>query len=49
MRRLVDEGQECDVIYLDFAKAFDAVPIERLLSTIESHYITVGYAAQMDN
>ena len=34
--RLVDEGHACDAIHLDFAKAFDTVPIERLLTKIES-------------
>ena len=37
--RLVDEGHACDAIYPDFAKAFDTVPIERLLRKIESHGI----------
>jgi ribonuclease P/MRP protein subunit RPP40 len=29
--RLVDEGKDLDIIYLDFAKAFDKVPHQRLL------------------
>jgi len=29
--RLVDEGKNLDIIYLDFAKAFDKVPHQRLL------------------
>ena len=29
----------CDAVYLDFAKAFDTVPIDRLLRKIESHGI----------
>ena len=32
--KLVDEGNCVDVIYLDFAKAFDKVPHERLLAKI---------------
>ena len=32
MTKLADEGQSIDVLYLDFAKAFDKVPIQRLLS-----------------
>ena len=32
----VDEGDPVDVIYLDFSKAFDKVPIKRLLTKIKS-------------
>ena len=38
--RLVDRGQSCDAVYLDFEKAFDKVPFERLLRKIEAHGIT---------
>ena len=34
-----DKGTATDVIYLDFAKAFDKVPTERLLRKVESHGI----------
>jgi len=37
--RLIDDGQACDAIYLDFAKAFDKVSTERLLRKIENHGI----------
>ena len=30
--RIVDEVQNMDIVFLDFAKAFDKVPKERLLS-----------------
>ncbi len=33
----VDEGDPFDVIFLDFAKAFDKVPIGPLLAKLESH------------
>ena len=33
----VDDGDTVDVVYLDFAKAFDKVPKERLLHQLESH------------
>ena len=33
----VDEGSPVDVIYLDFQKAFDKVPHERLTLTLKSH------------
>lgn len=37
---LLDEGMPVDVIYLDFAKAFDSVPHVRLLRKLESFGIT---------
>ena len=37
--RAVDEGALVDVIYLDFAKAFDKVPKERLLEKLRAHGI----------
>ena len=36
LTRLVDEGHAVDVLYLDFRKAFDVVPKERLLSKMNS-------------
>lgn len=33
----IDSGEAVDVVFLDFAKAFDKVPHERLLKTVESH------------
>jgi len=35
----VNEGHSADVIYLDFAKAFDKVPHQRLLQKLEGHGI----------
>jgi hypothetical protein len=40
LTRLVDSGYNVDVLYLDFAKAFDKVPHQRLLLKLESHGIT---------
>ena len=34
-----DKGIATDVIYLDFAKAFDKVPTERLLKKVTAHGI----------
>ena len=36
---MIDEGDNVDVIYLDFSKAFDKVPINRLLDKIKAHNI----------
>jgi len=33
----VDDGKPVDIIYLDFAKAFDKVPKERLLEKLRAH------------
>ena len=37
--RAVDAGDNIDVIYLDFAKAFDKVPHIRLMKKLEAHGI----------
>ena len=35
----IDEGSPCDIIYMDFQKAFDKVPHKRLLKKLEKHGI----------
>ena len=40
LTKLVDEGYCVDVIYLDFAKAFDKVPHRRLQLKLETHGIS---------
>ena len=35
----LDKGESVDVIFLDFAKAFDKVPIRRLLEKVRAHGI----------
>ena len=35
--KLVDDGSPVDVIYLDFQKAFDKVPHQRLVLKLKSH------------
>ena len=35
--RVVDEGKNIDIVFLDFAKAFDKVPKERLLAKLTAH------------
>ena len=37
--RLIDEGHNVDVVYLDFSKAFDKVPHVRLMSKVRAHGI----------
>ena len=38
--KALDEGEEIDVIYTEFQKAFDSVPYQRLLSKLRSYGIT---------
>ena len=33
----VDDGEPVDIIFLDFAKAFDKVPVEQLLKKVWAH------------
>ena len=35
----VDNGENYDIIYLDFSKAFDKVPHDRLLNKVRAHGI----------
>jgi hypothetical protein len=42
--KAADEGKAVDIVYLDFAKAFDKVPIRRLLAKLES--IGIGGSVQ---
>ncbi len=37
--KAVDEGLCMDVVYLDFAKAFDKVPKKRLVKKLQAHRI----------
>ena len=37
---LLDSGGQIDVIYTDFAKTFDKVPVQRLLAKLRSYGIT---------
>ena len=39
LTKLLDEGHMIDVFYLDFSKAFDRVPHQRLLSKLKAHGI----------
>ena len=37
---LLDKGHNVDVFYLDFSKAFDRVPHQRLLVKLKTHGIS---------
>ena len=37
MTQIVDEGKNMDIVLLDFAKAFDKVPKERLLAKLTAN------------
>jgi predicted O-methyltransferase YrrM len=37
--KMVDGGKPFDLVFLDFAKAFDKVPRERLLEKLQAHGI----------
>ena len=47
--KLLDEGVPVDVIYLDFAKAFDKVPHARLLKKLEEHGIEGDFTRWIKN
>ena len=38
----MDEGSPIDIIYLDFQKAFDKVPHQRLIPKLKSHGIGIS-------
>ena len=37
MTAALDAGEDADVVFLDFAKAFDKVPTQRLLRKLKAH------------
>ena len=40
LTKLIDQGKEVDIIYLDFKKAFDSIPHERLLLKMRGYGIS---------
>ena len=49
MTSLLDEGQNIDVLYLDFKKAFDTVPHERLLIKLKAYGICGNFLKWIGN
>jgi hypothetical protein len=49
VNRIYDGTQALDLVYLDFQKAFDKVPHERLMAKIESHGIRGNYSRWIRN
>ena len=45
----LDSGGQIDVIYTDFAKAFDKVPVQRLLAKLISYGITKEMLQWIEN
>ena len=45
----VDDGSPVDVIYIDFQKAFDKVPHQRLLIKLKSHGMGVNIVTWIQN
>ena len=45
----VDNGEPVDVVYLDFQKAFDKVPHQRLLHQIKVHSVTGNVLAWIED
>ena len=46
---LIDEGKPVDIVYLDFSKAFDKVPHQRLLKKLEAHGIKGKLKSWIEN
>ena len=46
---ILDEGSPVDIIYLDFAKAFDKVPYQRLFKKLDAHGIKGRVAEWVKN
>ena len=49
MTEIIDRGNSVDVIYLDFAKAFDKVSHKRLLKKLESQGISGNVGKWIQN
>ena len=49
LTKLLDNGHDVDVCYLDFAKAFDKVPHQRLIAKLKAHGINGHIAALIED
>ena len=47
--KILDTGGEVDVVYFDFAKAFDTVPHRRLMAKVRSYGIDETVARWIDS
>ena len=45
----IDKGLDIDVLYLDFAKAFDKVPHKRLLKKVQAHGVSGKVYSWVEN
>ena len=44
----IDEGSPVDIIYLDFQKAIDKVPLQRLVLKLKSHGLGEGIIQRIE-
>ncbi|KAF2345240.1 Reverse transcriptase domain [Trinorchestia longiramus] len=49
VNRIYDRTKAVDLVYLDFKKAFDKVPHERLMAKVEAHGIRGNYSRWIRN
>ncbi|KAF2363170.1 Reverse transcriptase domain [Trinorchestia longiramus] len=49
VNRIYDRTKAAKLVYLDFQKAFDKVPHERLMTKVEAHGIRVNYSRRIRN
>ncbi|KAF2343169.1 Reverse transcriptase domain [Trinorchestia longiramus] len=49
VNRIYDSTKAVDLVYLDFQKAFDKVPHERLMAKVEAHGIRGNYSRWIRN
>ncbi|KAF2345737.1 Reverse transcriptase domain, partial [Trinorchestia longiramus] len=49
VNRIYDRPKAVDLVYLDFQKAFDKVPHERLITKVEAHGIRGNYSRWIRN
>ena len=45
----IDKGLDIDVLYLDFAKAFDKIPHKRMLKKVQAHGVSGKVYSWIEN